>query len=392
MGTTAAVNPAALRWAREQSGNISVDDVARKLRVPVARVADWEKGVSFPSWSQLSSLAKWYRLPTVYFYMDSPPSDSHSPPDFRSSSGAGQDRRPWLAAELRRLHNVRNVAIELRESLGRNPCAFGARISLQMDVEKAATLIVDALKRRTTVPEPGRERAKPDLWYARWRRALEDTDIIVMQMRERVAVSEFRGLSVSYSVAPAILVNQRDAISGRLFTMLHEVVHIALNQAGICSPQYDTEESGKDIERFCNRVAAEVLIPRSVFSAAVVRNLDADPLAASATISALTGASRESALVRAVELGLLNRQKYYKAVEEVRGTYTENVRRTTGGPPRDRLAMSRVGYAFGELVFEALAAKKITAIEASRYLDNLPVRYLPDAEMIVRQHFEGSHE
>lgn len=95
-----------------------------------------------------------------------------------------------------------------------------------------------------------------------------------MQMRERVAVSEFGGLSVSYSLTPAILVNPKDAISGRLFTMLHEVVHIALNQNGICSPQYDTEESGKEIERFCNRVAAEVLIPRSVFSAALVRNLD----------------------------------------------------------------------------------------------------------------------
>lgn len=388
----ATVNPAMLTWARKQSGNITVDDVARKLKVPAERVADWENGVSFPSWSQLSSLAKWYRLPTLYFYMDSPPSDGHCPPDFRSSSGAEQNRRPWLAAELRRLHNVRDVVVELRESLGRNSGPFLASISLQMDVEKAATLIVDTLKRRTTVPEPGSERAKPDWWYARWRRALEDTDIIVMQMRERVAVSEFRGLSVWCPVAPAILINPRDAISGRLFTMLHEVAHIALNQDGICSPHYDTEESGEEIERFCNRVAAEVLIPRSVFSAALVRNLDADPLTTSATLSAVTGASREAALVRSVELGLLNRQRYYKAVEEVRRTYTENARQTTGGPRRDRLAMSRVGYAFGGLVFEALAAEKITAIEASRYLDNLPVGYLPAAETIMRKHFEGSHE
>lgn len=388
----ATVNPAVLTWARKQSGNITVDDVARKLKIPAERVSEWENGISFPSWSQLSSLAKWYRLPTVYFYMDAPPSDAHSPPDFRSSPGDEQERRPWLAAELRRLHNVRDLAIELRESLGRNPDTFGASISLEMDVEHAATLIVDALKRRTAVPEPGGERrANPNWWYARWRRALEDTDIIVMQMRERVAVAEFRGLSISYPVAPAILVNPRDAISGRLFTMLHEVAHIALNRDGICSPQYGTEDSGKEIERFCNRVAAEVLIPRSVFSAPMARSLDTDPVAASATIAALTGASREAALVRSVELGLLNRQRYYKAVEQVRGTYEENVRRT-GGPRRDRLAMSRVGYAFGGLVFEALAAEKITAIEASRYLDNLPVGYLTAAEAVVRQHFEVSHE
>lgn len=65
----AMVNPTVLTWARKQSGNITVDDVARRLRVPAERVADWENGVSFPSWSQLSSLAQWYRLPTVYFYM-----------------------------------------------------------------------------------------------------------------------------------------------------------------------------------------------------------------------------------------------------------------------------------------------------------------------------------
>lgn len=80
LGTMASVNPAVLTWARKQSGNMTVDDVARKLKVPAERVADWENGVSFLSWSQLSSLAKWYRLPTVYFYMDSPPSDGHSPP------------------------------------------------------------------------------------------------------------------------------------------------------------------------------------------------------------------------------------------------------------------------------------------------------------------------
>lgn len=388
----AMVNPAMLTWARKQSGDITVDDVARKLKVPAERVADWENGVSCPSWSQLSSLAQWYRLPTVFFYMDSPPSDSHLPPDFRSLSGAEQNRRPWLAVELRRLYNVRDLAVELRESLRRNPGPFVARISLEMDVEKAATLVVDALKRRTTVPEPGSERAQSDWWYAGWRRALEDTGMIVMQMRERVPVSEFRGLSISDSVAPAILINPKDTYSGRLFTMLHEVAHIALNQGGICTPQYDTEESSQEIERFCNRVAAEVLMPRTVFSAAVVQTLNADPLAASATLSAVTGASREAALVRSVELGLLNRQRYYKAVEEVRRTYTENARQTTGGPRRDRLAMSRVGYAFGGLVFEALAAEKITAIEASRYLDNLPVGYLPDAETIVRQHFEGSYE
>ena len=73
-------------------------------------------------------------------------------------------------------------------------------------------------------------------------------------------VSEFRGFALADDYAPLIFVNGRDAKNAQLFTLIHELTHLAFAQTGVSNAPED-EDSDIGMERFCNRVAAEFLVP-----------------------------------------------------------------------------------------------------------------------------------
>ena len=61
------------------------------------------------------------------------------------------------------------------------------------------------------------------------------------------------------------LINGADTKSGQIFTLAHELAHIWIGKDGVSNSAADDlpEQLGPDskVERFCNAVAAEVLVP-----------------------------------------------------------------------------------------------------------------------------------
>ncbi|MCV5934791.1 ImmA/IrrE family metallo-endopeptidase, partial [Escherichia coli] len=57
-----------------------------------------------------------------------------------------------------------------------------------------------------------------------------------------------------------MFVNGTDSYSAQVFTLFHEVAHIWVGKAGVSNWQFDNK-----IESFCNKVAAEVLMPHDLF-------------------------------------------------------------------------------------------------------------------------------
>ena len=76
-------------------------------------------------------------------------------------------------------------------------------------------------------------------------------------------VEEFRGFSVSDHVAPLIFINGQDFRGAQIFTLAHEMAHIWAEQGGLSNPDYGLRSEWEDstVEQFCNRVAAETLVP-----------------------------------------------------------------------------------------------------------------------------------
>ncbi len=71
---------------------------------------------------------------------------------------------------------------------------------------------------------------------------------------------EFRGFVLCDPYAPVIFVNSADSKSAQMFTLAHELAHVCLGTNGLFN-LINMMPSNDEAERFCNRVAAEFLIP-----------------------------------------------------------------------------------------------------------------------------------
>jgi Zn-dependent peptidase ImmA (M78 family) len=61
-------------------------------------------------------------------------------------------------------------------------------------------------------------------------------------------------------IAPLVFVNDADSKSARMFTLAHELVHLWLGTGGIFN-LVNMLPTKEPMERFCNEVAAEFLVP-----------------------------------------------------------------------------------------------------------------------------------
>ena len=73
---------------------------------------------------------------------------------------------------------------------------------------------------------------------------------------------EFLGFAIPDKFAPSIFINGADKTAAKNFTIAHELAHIWLGQGGISDISIDTQNL---IEKKCNQIASEFLVPQSDF-------------------------------------------------------------------------------------------------------------------------------
>jgi Zn-dependent peptidase ImmA (M78 family) len=115
------------------------------------------------------------------------------------------------------------------------------------------------------VARRNRQRAwrDPRASYNGWRGAIERAGILVFQAAG-IAPKEMLGFSLSDRPLPVIGLNRKLNPNGRIFTLLHEAVHVYSGASSICDIEEGTLRPVKEqrIEVFCNAVAGATLVPR----------------------------------------------------------------------------------------------------------------------------------
>ena len=84
---------------------------------------------------------------------------------------------------------------------------------------------------------------------------------------------EFRGFALADPIAPLVFINGADTKAAQMFTLAHELAHVWLGESGV-SDARAVDVPNQEIERWCNRVAAEVLAPLRVLRDAYDRDAD----------------------------------------------------------------------------------------------------------------------
>jgi Zn-dependent peptidase ImmA (M78 family)/DNA-binding XRE family transcriptional regulator len=385
----ALANPKLLVWARE-SASLTEEAVAKKIGVKAERIRAWESGQERPSVAQLRNFAAATKRPLAVFYLAEPPDTFDALHDFRAGTGAEVPAAasPDLAFEIRKAYDRREWGLELMSDLQLNPPTFDVRLRLDEDIEIAGGKLRAALGVRTEMQSRWRVDYEA---FREWRALLEHAGILTFQATD-LELDEARGFSISLKPLPAVVVNIKDAYRGRIFTLLHEVTHIALNEGGICDlDDNQRRNASAKVEAYCNRVAGAVLFPKTdVLATSEVRNHRSTEMTWSdGEIEALSrkfGGSREALLVRLLALNRTNEKFYYGKRDEYQRAYAEwRKQRKEGFALPHVVSLSSAGPLFTALVIENFNREHITASDVSDYLQ-VRVKHLPE----IQRDYSGS--
>ena len=262
-----SVNPAIMVWARETAG-LTQEEAATKLGFQnssrssaVEKLACLEQGQKEPSRPRLVKMAKQYRRPLLTFYLSKPPQTGKRGVDFRtlpqSSDAADEALLDALIREIRARQSMVRAMMEDEDEAESLPFIGSHRI------EDGRAAVLESLQALLNLNATG-YRAQPNASaaFGLLRRKAEDAGIFVLlkgdlgNYKTALDTTVFRGFSIADEVAPFIVINDQDARPAWSFTLLHETVHLLLGHTGISGGNAENE-----IERFCNDVAGEFLLP-----------------------------------------------------------------------------------------------------------------------------------
>lgn len=273
---TSRFNPEVFRWARESAG-LTLDEAAQSVGIVSASLTAIEAGAKEPSRVNLANMARSYRRSLLTLYMPAPPQKGDRGEDFRTvvaeRSIAAEADIDALLRDLRGRQSLVRAILEDEE--GTLPLDFVGSARTKDGAARLCRSIEHQLGMTRT---EYRAQGNADAAFALLRDKAEQAGIFVLlagnlgSHHSAIPVEAFRGFAIADKIAPFIVINDGDAKAAWSFTLLHELAHLWLGASGVSGGGYQE----KVIERFCNDVAGDFLLPQADLETVRVDGLDID--------------------------------------------------------------------------------------------------------------------
>lgn len=382
-----AVNPDILRWARETAG-ISVEIAIQKLGLKDTKKATaldklraLEEGETQPSRSQLLKMAKAYRRPLLVFYLELPPAPSDHGQDFRTlpeSDAPDEDAlvEALLRSVLARQSLLRSAIMDEDDA---KPLPFVGSASLRDSVED----VVESIRGTLSVTyEHIKEAKNVDDAFTVLRSRTEAAGVYVILVgnlgshHTSIEHTRFRGFALADPIAPFVVINDDDHHAAWSFTLVHELAHIWLGKTGISGGP-----PTRAIEKFCNDIAAEFLLPASELSSLKLasRSNIRDLVQSIGDFARERNVSYSMVAYRLFREDTIGERVWRKLNDEFRSRWLqkrnarrEKARARSGGPSYYVLRRNRLGQALLSLTARLVATGAMTTSKAGRVLGVKP--------------------
>ena len=355
----APINGSTLKWARE-SLHMEREELGRSANLSADRISEFEEGEQ-PTFKQLLKLAVKLDRSAAFFFAP-PPNVSDTPETVDFRGRGDQSASPLLTREIRRANQYRQSFLELTPEWHETKRVG----SIARDTtEVRAREFRDAVGLTEAFAPPSRE---PNQVFNFWRDVLEQAGYLVFQTT-RIHLKEFRGLSINHAKLPIIVVNGSDAPNGKVFTLFHEVAHLANRTSGLCILDEDNGE-----EAIANTFAADFLMPRRRVKHIEprLRALGKDYVGMSELVAHEFRVSTLAAGVRLKALEYLDDTQLQDLWDISDANWQRNrdqLKSKRGSPPHWRMRMRDLGRTYVGTVSEALDDGRVSLVDAT-YLMN----------------------
>lgn len=389
------INPAVLKWVMDNEG-WKVGELAKETKLSASQIRMWTSAESDISIRDLRKMSAKFKRSMSVLYMAEAPKVA-IPPFYRRSGGGGQGTaRPSrsVLSVIRKARYVQGNAAELLCEMGRSAKPDVCRATVRQSPVSAATRSVESLGMEPPPQAAGSGRARDMQRYRDVREMIESRNVFTMQ--ESIPTEDKASGFALVDPAPAvILVNSRDVVRRRIFTLLHEYAHVVLGSDGVCASNHAPSDASKgnnspSVERWCDKFASAALMPGDKFGDALEKARGADdcgdePLRVAGRLADEFCVSRAAALVRIMELldgGKDNdKDKYFCCYTQLMdgaapgkkngaapGKKSTKYHNTGNGPSQAMLCMLRGGRMYARLVIDAEESGIITTSRALDYL------------------------
>ena len=364
---TVTVNPDLLRWAIDRSG-LPMEKLYKKF----PKLDAWLAAEKPPTFRQLENFARTTMTPFGVLFLNEPPEEKIPVPDFRTMSDDTVERPSPDLSETIQLMQLRQMWMrEWLNEQGNESLAFIGSADVKRNVKSLAQEIRQTLD---LAPEWAEQVANWEAALTTLRRAMERTGILVfsnsvvgLNNHRPLDPEEFRGFVLCDDIAPLVFVNDADSKSARMFTLAHELVHLWLGTGGIFN-LVNMLPIKDPMERFCNEVAAEFLVPEFKLKEAWL-----DLKIRSNRFLFLAKQFRVSPVVvarRALDLKLISKPEFFRFYEEDRKDFLKRKqalkKSEKSGGNFYATQNSRLGRPFSAAIVRATREGRILMREAYR--------------------------
>ncbi len=228
------------------------------------KIEMWLQEKEKPTFNQLVNVAKLFNIPFGYFFLEKIPDKKYPIPHFRTSGQKPFQPSQELSDTLDTLRERQDWARDILHELREEKQPYANSLTPTNSIESAVKSINSMLQLSN---HWANEVAN---WTDALRLLIEKTErsgifvvvngVVNNNTKRKLDVKEFRGFVLYDDFAPFVFLNNNDAISGKIFTLIHEIAHILVGK----SASFDLRQlqpAPDDTEKFCDKVAAEFLVP-----------------------------------------------------------------------------------------------------------------------------------
>lgn len=230
------------------------------------KIEKWIDGIEKPTFKQLEKLANFLKVSFGYFFLEKPPKENVLETEFRSINNKIPDISKNLKDTIIEMDSKKTWISDYRKKLGWDKLEIinhfneNKKNNIERDVILAKELI--ELK---------------EYWYKELknyseafnliRNKLEEKGILTMKngvvgmnTHRKLNINEFRAFMLYDDIAPLVFINNNDSMGGKIFSLIHEYIHILLEKEDVIV----SEEKNRVLENetYINKITAEFLMPK----------------------------------------------------------------------------------------------------------------------------------